>query len=55
MPASKRPPRDARKTNPLRLICPFCKAQAGEDCLTSPGGFSAVHIARIRGGDLDQE
>jgi hypothetical protein len=39
---------DELKTSPLRLICPFCKAKVGEDCLTSAGGFSAVHIARIK-------
>jgi hypothetical protein len=48
MPPRKRPQLGALKTSLLRLICPFRKAQAGEDGLTSTGGFSAVHIARIQ-------
>jgi hypothetical protein len=47
MPPAKRPQLDEAETGPLRLICPSCKAKAGKECLTSPGRFSAVHIARI--------
>jgi hypothetical protein len=50
-----RPQFDKLKTSPRRLTCPFCKAQAGEDCLTSTGGFSAVHIARIQAAAADKK
>jgi len=35
-------------TSPLSLECPFCKAKPGRDCSTSSGGFSVVHVARIK-------
>jgi hypothetical protein len=35
-------------TSPISLVCPFRKAKPGDDCLTTSGGFSAVHIARVK-------
>ena len=33
--------------SPLALACPSCDAKPGQDCLTTSGGFAAVHLARI--------
>jgi hypothetical protein len=33
--------------SPISLVCPFCKAKPNQDCQTSSGGFSVLHIARI--------
>jgi len=35
-------------TSPLGITCPFCEAKPGLDCTATSGGFSAVHIARIK-------
>jgi hypothetical protein len=35
-------------TSPMTLVCPLCKAKAGRDCVTSSGGLSLVHVARIK-------
>ncbi len=35
-------------TDPLKLSCPFCGAKKGKDCATSGGGFSVVHVLRIK-------
>lgn len=34
--------------SPITLECPFCKAKPGKDCFTSSGGFSALHVQRIK-------
>jgi hypothetical protein len=34
--------------SPVQLSCPFCKAKPGKDCATSEGGFSLLHVARIK-------
>jgi hypothetical protein len=34
--------------SPLRVPCPSCAAEVGKDCMTSKGGFSAVHLVRIK-------
>jgi hypothetical protein len=33
---------------PLTLVCPFCEAKPDDDCATSSGGFSILHVARIQ-------
>lgn len=33
---------------PMTVTCPLCKAPRGRDCATSSGGFSVIHIARIK-------
>jgi hypothetical protein len=35
-------------TDPLTLPCPFCGAKRGKDCSTSAGGFSVLHLVRIK-------
>jgi hypothetical protein len=35
-------------TNPLRLVCSFCGAKRGKECFTTSGGFSAIHVERIK-------
>jgi hypothetical protein len=35
-------------TSPVSLRCPFCDAKPGEDCATTSGGFSAIHVERIK-------
>jgi hypothetical protein len=42
-------------TSPLTLMCPLCKAKPGRDCSIRFGNFSAVHVARIRAADLEDE
>jgi hypothetical protein len=34
-------------TSPMSLVCPFCNAEPGKDCITIAGGFAAIHIQRI--------
>jgi hypothetical protein len=34
--------------SPLSLVCPFCKARPGKDCITRFGHLSAVHVERIK-------
>jgi hypothetical protein len=34
--------------SPISLDCPLCGAKPGHDCETTSGGFSAVHIDRIK-------
>ena len=34
-------------TSPISLVCPFCGAKPGQDCATTSGGFSVVHVMRI--------
>jgi hypothetical protein len=35
-------------TSPINLTCPFCKAAPSRDCMTTSGGFAAIHVARIQ-------
>jgi hypothetical protein len=37
--------------SPESLRCPFCGAEPGHDCATSSGGFSILHVARIKVAD----
>jgi hypothetical protein len=39
---------DALPVSPLSLICPLCRAEPGKDCISKSGGFSEVHLIRIR-------
>ena len=34
--------------SPESLRCPLCGAEPGKDCATSSGGFSVIHVARIK-------
>jgi len=34
--------------SPLSIPCPHCKAKPARDCYTKSGGFSALHVARIK-------
>ena len=34
--------------SPITLACPFCDAKPGRDCETSSGGFSLVHVQRVK-------
>jgi hypothetical protein len=34
--------------NPTSLTCPLCKAKPSQDCTTSSGGFSVLHVDRIK-------
>jgi hypothetical protein len=34
--------------SPESVRCPFCGAKSGRDCVTNSGGFSLVHVARIK-------
>ena len=40
--------------SPMSLTCPFCKAKPGEDCATGAGGFSALHVARIKAAAISE-
>ena len=33
--------------SPISLVCPLCEAERGEECKTSAGKFSAIHVQRI--------
>jgi hypothetical protein len=51
MAKKKAPPPTERiilRINPISLTCPFCKARPNQDCSSSAGGFSRIHIARIQ-------
>jgi hypothetical protein len=48
MAISKPPIPEVLPTSPMSLDCPFCEAKIGVDCAASSGGFSVVHIARVR-------
>jgi hypothetical protein len=39
---------DVLPISPISLDCPLCGANPGHDCETTSGGFSAVHIDRIK-------
>jgi hypothetical protein len=39
-------------TSPLTLFCPFCGAKPKHDCLTTLGGFAAVHVLRVKAAAL---
>jgi hypothetical protein len=43
---------DVLPVSPLALACPRCGAKIGKDCLTTCGGFSAMHVARIKAAAL---
>jgi hypothetical protein len=32
----------------ISLRCPMCGAKPGHDCETTSGGFSAVHLVRLK-------
>jgi hypothetical protein len=32
----------------MSIGCPFCDAEPGRDCLTTKGGFAAVHVQRVK-------
>jgi hypothetical protein len=34
--------------SPISLKCPRCEAKPGLDCMTTSGGFAAIHIERIQ-------
>jgi hypothetical protein len=34
--------------SPMRLTCPYCKSKRGQDCMTSAGTFSIIHLERIK-------
>jgi hypothetical protein len=39
-------------TSPMSLLCPTCMPMPGRDCITTAGGFAALHIARVRAAAL---
>ena len=39
--------------SPITLVCPFCKADPGEDCETTSGGLAAIHLERIKAAAID--
>jgi hypothetical protein len=34
--------------SPISLVCPFCKAKPGEDCIKLSDGIAVLHIQRIQ-------
>jgi hypothetical protein len=46
---------DVLPVSPLALACPRCGAKSGEDCATTSGLFSAVHLARIKAAALSNK
>jgi hypothetical protein len=38
--------------SPFAISCPFCGAKPRHDCATTAGGFSAIHVARIKAATL---
>lgn len=43
---------ELQSTSPMRLVCTTCRAKPGDDCVTSSGGLSVVHLSRIRAAAL---
>ena len=39
---------DILPMSPLSLRCPFCDTEPGRDCSTTSGGFSVVHVMRVK-------
>jgi hypothetical protein len=48
MPRIRRPIADLLPTMPVDLTCPYCEAMPSQNCTTSYGGRSAVHVPRIK-------
>jgi hypothetical protein len=48
MPEPARSIPEVLPVSPVSLPCPQCGAKPGRDCETTAGGFSAIHIARIK-------
>ena len=40
------------RTSPMSLLCPTCMSMPGRDCITSSGGFAAIHVARLKAAAL---
>jgi len=40
------------RTSPMSLLCPTCMSMPGRDCITSSGGFAAIHVSRIKAASL---
>jgi hypothetical protein len=40
------------RTSPMSLLCPTCMSMPGRDCITTSGGFAAIHVARIQAAAL---
>jgi hypothetical protein len=47
MPKSKRA-LDVLPVSPITQACPFCRSKPRENCTTEAGGFSRIHVARIK-------
>jgi hypothetical protein len=39
---------DVLPVSAISLPCPMCGAKPGHDCETTSGGFSAVHLVRLK-------
>ncbi len=40
-------------TSPMTISCPLCKANPGYECETRSGGFSIVHVARVKAAAIE--
>ena len=34
--------------SPITLTCPFCHAKPNKDCMTTSGGYSVIHVQRVK-------
>jgi hypothetical protein len=39
-------------TGPISLTCPFCGAKPNQDCFTTSGSFSAIHLVRVKAAGI---
>jgi hypothetical protein len=41
-----------RTVSPTSIVCPFCDAEPGRDCMTTEGRFAAIHVERLKQAGL---
>jgi hypothetical protein len=41
-----------RTVSPRSILCPFCDAEPGRDCMTTAGRFAAIHVERLKQAGL---
>lgn len=32
----------------MSILCPFCDAEPGRDCMATEGGLAAIHVERLK-------
>jgi hypothetical protein len=41
-----------RTVSQTSILCPFCDAEPGRDCMTTEGRFAAIHVERLKQAGL---